>query len=379
MTMTLKNTLGILLAATLAAGCAPEESKQGLTDDCTEQKNNSAAEATELPAEDGFVQGGLDLCQYDQDYYSITVEPGTLAYVEITFDNLETDLMLDLFDQNAKEMDSADSGLAYERVGILTPEGMATQRYDVMVSGYQGSSGKYSIRVRTFPYEDGMQCHEDCYRIMQFPAPHADESYMFDTWSEFRNARRELIMLVRYALDQTYKRYPGTNKLGLIDMSERDGSTPGTAYADLRHPQGTHIQGNDMDVAYFQTGSDNHARSVCVNDGYFCTSDENTMDAEVTAFFFAKLYESSRLRVIGVDTKLADDLLLAADALLAEGAITQAERNKFDDRMAYGEGWPFHQHHFHVSLKWLDENDVYESHQPLAPAGFNVDPYAHLE
>jgi hypothetical protein len=375
----IKKTLGILLVATLAAGCAPEESKKGLTDDCADPKNNSAAEATELPAEDGFVQGGLDLCEHDYDYYSITVDPGTLAYVEIAFDNLKSDFVLDLFDENEKEMDSSDSGLAYERVGILTPEGSGAQRYDLLVYGYQGSTGKYSIRVRTFPYEDGMQCLDDCYRIMQFPAPHADEPYLFDTAAEFRNARRELIMLVRYALDQTSKRYPEVNKLGLIDMSERDGSTPGTSYADLRHPEGTHIQGNDMDLAYFQTGSDNHARSVCANDGYFCTSDVNTMDAEVTAYFFSKLYESGRLRVIGVDTKLADDLVLAADALLAEGVMTQAQRNKFDDRLAFGEGWPFHQHHFHVSLKWLDADDVYESHERLSPEGFDIDPYADLQ
>ena len=378
-TKMIKKTLGMLFAVAVATGCMPEEAKKGLTNDCTEEKNNSAETATVLQAEDGFSESGLDLCKFDLDYYSIDVEPGTLAYVEISFDGEKSDLMLDLYDQNGKEMDSADSGLAYERVAILTPEAAATQRYDLRVGGYHNSTGEYTISVRTFPYEDGLLCHDDCYRIMQFPAPHADEQYLFDTAAEYRNARRELIMLVRYAVDQTYKRYPGTKYLGLIDMSERDGSTPGTAYGDPRHPEGTHIQGNDMDLAYFQTTPDNHARPVCANDGYFCNTDVNTMDAEVNAYFFAKLYESNRLRVIGVDTKLADDLVLAADALLAEGAINATQRAKFDDRLAYGEGWPFHHHHFHLSLKWLDEDEVYESTGALAPDGWDLDPYADLQ
>ena len=378
-TKMIKKTLGMLFAAAVATGCTPEAAKSGLTNDCSEEKNNSEAEATEVPAEDGFSESGLDLCEFDYDYYSVTVEPGTLAYVEITFDGEESDLMLDLYDDNGKEMDAADSGLSYERVGIHTPASHpSAMTYTLRVRGYHNSTGEYGIAVRTFPYEDGLVCQDDCYRIMQFPAPHADEQYLFDSASEYRNARRELIMLVRYAVDQTYKRYPGTKYLGLIDMSERDGSTPGTAYGDLRHPEGTHIQGNDMDLAYFQTSPDNHARPVCANDGYFCTTDVNSMDAEMTAYFFAKLYESPRIRVIGVDTKLADDLIVAADALLAEGAITESERIKFEDRMAYGEGWPFHHHHFHLSLKWIDESLVYES-KALVPDGWDLDPYADLE
>ena len=375
---TMRTTIGMLLAAVLATGCMPAEDKPALADDCTGQENNSSADATEVPAEDGFEAGGLDLCQYDVDHYTMTVEPGTLAYFEITFDE-DVDLMLEAFDESGKSMDEADSGLPYERVGLLTRSDMAPHRYELVVRGYQGSHGKYSVNVRTFPYEDGLACSDDCFRIMQFPAPHAGEGYLFDTWSEFRNARRELIMIVRNAVDLTMKRYPGTKPLGLIDMSERDGSTPGTAYNDLRHPAQTHINGNDMDIAYFQTTPDNHARPVCENDGYNCTTETNTMDAEVTAYFMAQIYASNRLRVIGVDTTLADDLVAAADALLAEGAITQVQRNKFDDRLAWGEDtWPFHHHHMHVSLKWVDDDNVYEVTGRHAPEGWDLDPYAGL-
>ena len=374
----MKRWLVISAFALAAAGCQPEE-KASFPDDCTEQKNNSAETADSVPAEDGFSVEKLQLCQYDVDFFTMTVEPNTLAYFEVTFPGT-TDLVLELYDDQGKQMDQADSGLAYERVGILTPERMNTAHtYYLAVSGYDGSTGDYSVNVRTFPYVDGLECQEDCYRIMQFPAPHADDDYLFDTWAEFRNARRELIMLIRYALDQTYKRYPETNPLGLIDMSERNGATPGTAYDSLRHPEGTHIQGNDMDIAYFQTGANNHARPVCANDGYFCTSDTNTMDAEVTAYFMAQIYASGRLRVIGVDTKLADDLEAAALSLYEQGAISLVQKNKFQNRMAYGEGWPFHHHHMHVSLNWLDEDEVYESNAfPYAPLGFDVDPYLDL-
>lgn len=372
--------LAALAATVFVSGCTPAEeaSSNPLNDDCTEGRNDEPATATGVPAEDGFSADGLQICAGDLDYFSMTVEPGTLAYFEISFAE-EVDLMLDLYDENGKKMDAADSGLPYERVALLTPQDEEPHTYTLRVKGYQGSTGDYSLHVRTFPYEDGLTCEDDCLRILQFPAPHADEGYLFDTWAEFRNARRELVQIIRYAIDRTYKRYPGTQKLGLIDMSERDGSTPGTAYDDLRHPHGTHIQGNDIDIAYFQTTPDNHARPVCENDGYFCTSETNTMDAEITAYFMAQIYASNRLRVIGVDTTLADDLQAAADALLAEGAINATQHAKFDDRLAWGEGWPFHHHHMHVSLKWVDDEDVYEATAPLDPAaGWDIDPYSGL-
>jgi hypothetical protein len=29
------------------------------------------------------------------------------------------------------------------------------------------------------------------------------------------------------------------------------------------------------------------------------------------------------------------------------------EKNAVIDSMAYGDGWPFHHHHIHLSLDWL--------------------------
>jgi len=184
------------------------------------------------------------------------------------------------------------------------------------------------------------------------------------------------VMLVRYALAKTYERYPNEKPLGLIDMSERDGKTPGSAYNSLRHPQGTHIEGNDMDIAYFQTGPDNRARVVCQNDGYYCTSEQNTMNAEVQAYFMAQLFTTSRVRVIGVDVTLEDDIIAAAEALFSQGAITGTQRNRFNTMVASGNGWPFHHHHIHLSLDW---DEGYEARMAGADGEPRVDPYFFLQ
>lgn len=341
------------LAASLvlgAAGCAPEKDDP-FVDDCG-GANDAYETASAIPAEDGWSHAGVQLCAGESDFYELQVEPGNLVYVEITFEN-GVDLVLDVYDGNAKRLNQSDSGLEYERVAVLDAEATEPRIYVLEVSGYQGSTGDYTIATRSFPYAEGKDCTgDDCKRIMQFPAPHVDDHYRFDSVAEYQNARRELIMLVRYALQKTYERYPDQEPLGLIDMSERDGKTPGSAYDDLRHPAGTHVEGNDMDIAYFQTGPNNRARTICPDDGYFCTSETNTLNAEVQAYFLAQLFSSTNVRVIGVDTTFVDDLQIAAESLKQSGAITNAQRISFDNYLGYGEGWPFHQHHLHLSLDW---------------------------
>ncbi len=365
MTRKLGSTVALLTALALG-GCDGKE--EAFPNDCDEFSNDDLEVAVGIPAEDGWSTGGLDLCTDDNDFYSLELAGGTLAFVEIAFDG-EADLQLELYDVDGNSMMESDSDLAYERVAMTPREGAESDLYYLQVSGYRGSTGSYELKVRTFDWQEGSRCDgDDCYRIMQFPAPYEDDPYRFDSYAEFGNARRELILLVRYALRETYAAYPSLKPLGLIDMSERDGSTPGTAYEDLRHPEGTHIEGNDIDIAYFQTTPDNHARPVCANDGYFCTSESNTMDAEATAFFMAQLFTSSRVRVIGVDTKLEDDLQEAAEALYAADAISSSQRSRFYSMVASGSGWPFHHHHMHLSLDWTEG---YESRM----AGAEVDPY----
>lgn len=359
----------------LAAGCTPEKDSP-VTADCTEAKNDAFEMASALAATEA-TYGGLEICAGDTDWYELEVQPGQYVFFEIDFDHSQGDLALDVFDVNGKRLNASDSGLDYERVAVLG-SGTEPMTYVMKVFGYGGDTGSYELQIRSFDYAgDAKDCDRDdskndCLRIMQFPAPLQSDPYRFDSAAEFQNARRELVMLVRWALAKTYERYPDEKPLGLIDMSERDGSTPGTAYDDLRHPEGTHIEGNDMDIAYFQTTPDNRARVVCQNDGYYCTSESNTMNAEVQAYFMAQLFSTSRVRVIGVDVTLEDDLVDAAQALYAAGAITIGQKNAFSSMVASGSGWPFHHHHIHLSLDW---DEGYEARM----GGAEIDPYPFLE
>lgn len=361
-----------LILALGAAGCGPGQKDDPFVDDCNDLKNDVFEAASAIPAEDGWSHQGARMCIGDSDFYELQVEPGNLVYVEVTFEGA-TDLVLDVYDGNQKRLAQSDSGLAYERVAVLDAVGTEPVVYVLEVSGYQDSTGDYTIATRSFPYAEAKDCAgDDCKRIMQFPAPHEEDHFRLDSAAEFQNARRELIMLVRYALAKTYERYPDLKPLGLIDMSERDGKTPGTAYNDPRHPEGTHVEGNDMDIAYFQTGPDNHARTICPDDGYYCTSESNTMNAEAEAYFMAQLFSSTNVRVIGVDTSFVDDLQIAAEALKTAGAISNAQRMSFDNYLGYGSGWPFHQHHIHLSLDW---DEGYESRMG---GPHSIDPYPSL-
>ncbi len=81
-----------------------------------------------------------------------------------------------------------------------------------------------------------------------------------ETWDDqFRSfLRRDLMMLIKYASAKVACEtdswdYRAFHLLGLGDMSEGDGAIPGTSTGNLEHPWGTHQEGNDIDVAYFQT------------------------------------------------------------------------------------------------------------------------------
>ena len=156
-------------------------------------------------------------------------------------------------------------------------------------------------------------------------------------------------------------------------MSEDDGDTPGRMENQLRHPEGTHVQGNDIDLAYYQTGDDNLGRSVCPEDGYFCTSEPDILDAERTVFFMSKLAESQHLRVIGVDPMIAEALKEAANEMHDDGKIDSSARSYFfNGSMAYGDGWPFHQHHMHFSWNWESGYEGREAAHEGCMSGPNV-------
>ena len=98
--------------------------------------------------------------------------------------------------------------------------------------------------------------------------------------------------------------------LGLGDMSEADGAIPGTAVGDPGHPSGSHTDGHDIDIAYYQNQPpDNHLRPVCDHvlggyDQYHCTGEPYRLDLWRSTLFLGALLTSDRVRVIGVDGKI---------------------------------------------------------------------------
>jgi hypothetical protein len=202
-------------------------------------------------------------------------------------------------------------------------------------------------------------------------------------------ARRELVMLVKYAsavVDCKAKDWtPGNGKpVGLGDMSERDGATPGTSIGEPAHPQGTHVLGRDMDIAYYQlSGDDNHLREVCPHtsfgkDAYRCTGDPDNLDLRRTALFIGTFLTSDRVRVIGVDGRIAPLLIPTIEKLCGDGVLPalSCERTEMIASETVNRGWGwyyFHHHHFHVSMLKTDPQvvaaRVVDPDLTLAPGG----------
>ncbi len=386
------------------------------TDDALEP-NDSFDDAKEAPV--GQTQG-LRSCAGNEDWFKISVAAGKLVRVGINFMHAAGDLDLIAYDANNKILGSRyGKGYPYKDRDFETDTeyyGFYSQNggtYYVRVVGYGPAAGAaaengYTLNVDAFDYVDGESCtlagftFDECAGhgpngsgLLPFPFPDPADSvvgelFMWDTVSNYRFARRELIMLVRHAITETAKAFPDTNPLGLIDTCQIDGITPGYDIGSPRHPETTHDQGGNMDLAYYQVGPNNSAKIVCGDgskhaDG-FCSPaavDKHTVDLERQAFFMAQMYKSSRVRVIGVDKILGPLIEDTATALseLPESDpkhISKALASTLKSKMAYGDGWPFHHHHIHLSLQWWTSGD-YEgaanaadganatSHSPFAP------------
>ncbi len=360
-------------------------------DDCG-GLNDDFSSRSGIESIDQQIHSSVQLCSGEEDWYQINIPAGTWVSVEIDISGSGaggTDLDLVEVNPAGDAQWWSASEQSYERLAWYNPGQAAQERY-LMVYGYQGAAADYEIIVRVSNYHQGMDCDSffplvssssqtsECNRIMQVPQSNdVSEGYFVEHQAHYSNLRREVAYLITWATEETASQFPGTNPLSLMDLSERGGETPGAMVGQLRHPEGTHINGNDADIAYYQTGADNEGRAVCANDGYFCTSTPNILDATRTAFFMIRLMDSPHLRVIGVDTMIATELMSAANALRSQGVVTQSEVTRLDNYMAWGEGWPFHHHHMHFSWDW---EDGYEGRSADAPEGCIIDealdPYA---
>jgi hypothetical protein len=176
--------------------------------------------------------------------------------------------------------------------------------------------------------------------------------------------RRDFTMLLDYATAKTYCKSQGWTTgiggaLGFGDMSEALGEIPGTAVGQPGHPQGTHVDGHDIDLAYYQIGQpNNYLRPICEHtlngaDQYHCTSAPHILDVWRTALFLGITHESNTLRVIGVDGAAGTMITSAMQQLCNDGWLDPSACSNM--KLAYevtdmGYGWyRFHHHHAHIS------------------------------
>jgi len=177
--------------------------------------------------------------------------------------------------------------------------------------------------------------------------------------------RRDVMMLVKYATamvacQSAGWRFGNRGPLGLGDMSESDGAIPGTSIGSPGHPPGTHLDGADMDIGYYQTGtSNNRLRAICDHmrggsDQYHCVSEPTLLEPWRTALFLGHLHANSNLRVIGVDGRAGVLIDSALTRLCADGWVSGTACRSH--RITYettdmGRGWfHFHHHHLHISV-----------------------------
>ncbi len=217
------------------------------------------------------------------------------------------------------------------------------------------------------------RCAGGCSELVAMPGsqdPSSAEAmaagYYIATERRYAFLRRDLTLLLQYAACEVAKRFGGTQPVGISDMSQADGLTPGTVECGpecARHPTSTH-RGDDIDVAYFQTDGMNDPQIICGdgsdnnnngrvgrhNDGYFCTTQANIIDWPRQLWWFAKLAESPLVRVTGIDQTLTDDFQKGARQLYEQGEVTNAVYGRMLALGAGNEGgWAFHHHHTHHS------------------------------
>ncbi|MFH2006900.1 MAG: hypothetical protein ABI333_09980 [bacterium] len=180
--------------------------------------------------------------------------------------------------------------------------------------------------------------------------------------------RRDVVMVIQYAAAKVACKaqnwtFGNGGVVGLIDMSEENGAIPGTSIGSPGHPNGTHTNGFQIDIAYFQSGTaDNRARPVCDHydggaEAYHCTAPPHLLDPWRTGLFIGAILEHQGVRVIGVDGKVGPMLEHAMSILCDDGWMSGAGCGAYAitfEETDQGGGWyTFHHHHMHVDLSFV--------------------------
>ena len=202
-----------------------------------------------------------------------------------------------------------------------------------------------------------------------------------ETWDDqYRSyLRRDLAMIIqrasaRVACETKNWDYREMEPLGLGDMSEANGAIPGTSTGRPSHPPLTHTDGNDIDIAYFQSDipdllpsqksgesgvEGNRLRPVCKHTVFgaavnHCTQAPRLLDPWRTGLMMAHISEHPQIRVIGVDGQVGLILETALDQLAQAGWIDPGLRPQINlvyEETNEGKGWfRHHHHHLHISM-----------------------------
>jgi len=362
--------------------------------DETFEPNQTAATAADVGPGDfkEEVKTDLQICANDNDWFELAIPKGHSGTLGIYFYQEVGDLDLCLYDSAGKFISCRypledysvlwrDHEWNDEFLSAFALGGDRVVRFKA--DGFVGAVNTYDLFAWTTEWKDGTDCTafyssdecKGCYpggqcikgdfaaNLVQFPHPDpADpfvaDGYMVEHSSSYSWLRRELIMAIRNAIHETRLEFPGTTPLGLMDMCQIDGITPGFDVNDPRHPETTHDEGGNIDVAYYQIGGDNSGKVVCdpyggSTDGAFCTSVQNhIVDLPRTAYFMAKIAVNPRFRVAGMDKLIAPLVLDELEKQKKAGTITATEYYMASNGLAYGDGWPYHHHHIHVSFDW---------------------------
>jgi len=391
-----------------AGVCAPF-----VCNDTVLEPNQTLAAALPLPTKD---TGGLQICLGDDDWFELTpTADKTIYMVGIDSNFASGNLNVDLKDAAGNVAhDASIEADFYNSEGSVGPTNL--EMYSLLgapgsakaylhVHGMGAVQNNYGFVVKTVPYQDGPDCTAlysvaDCValnlqgghdpsKLIVFPETNPADAYVGDgiyfknglsafgnppyTSSSRQWARREVIMAVRHAIHSVQQAFPGTKPLSIGDIGMPDGTTP------EGHPNGTHYNGANMDVAYYirpdvQGTEGNLAyRQICCDKplsdwscvdtntsspsyGVCVAGSETThiVDLPRTAMFIAKLGATGRIRVIGTEAKVEKPLETEMDNLVAQSLLTPAEAATGKAIMvtANDDGsWIWHFNHLHVSFK----------------------------
>jgi len=346
------------------------------------EPNNSAEHAVDLVAKRTF---GGRVCAGDEDWFRVDAPAGVLTEVQLRFSNHAGDLDMVVHDAKGEFVRSrwtdypykgklwADFDKSDEAVAFYHPT--QSRKYLLRIVGSEGATNTYGLTVRRTPFADGLTCtpafnDDDCQgkpagvlRLLHWPEPEADDplgaTYRFQTVSGYKWGRRELIMLVRDSLKALHDTFPGTKVVSFADTCQEDGVTPGYDIGKPRHCFTCHDQGGNIDIAYFTTDGTNKTQTICGPKGanvdkkkQQCAQSATTghiVDLDRQVWFMARLFDSKRMRAIGVDPIIAPLLRARAKQMLKAGTISAAGNSGIQTKLGL---WATHHDHIHVSLKW---------------------------